>query len=242
LNDQLLLLKKLQVIDAKSREARLAATSLPQKLRPAKDDLARLQKMLDAERARLAETDTWRKEQEELIRSEDEAAKAAKAKLQQSKNARDFSAANREIDNKRRSVAEREQEVLKVMEAMEQTQKGLEAHEADVGALREQIEAEEAKINEQIQILEAEAVKESHGREEIIAGLPDSVVKRYETVSRSKGYAVVPVIDGTCQGCHMSLPPQLANIIARLESIESCSQCQRLLYRPDLMEGFSDDD
>ena len=60
--------------------------------------------------------------------------------------------------------------------------------------------------------------------------------KTYDTLSAKRGYAVAPVIKGVCQGCHMALPPQLNNILARMESIETCPRCGRLVYRKDMVE------
>jgi predicted nucleic acid-binding Zn-ribbon protein len=34
----------------------------------------------------------------------------------------------------------------------------------------------------------------------------------------------------------MALPPQLNNILARMESIEMCPRCGRLVYRKELLE------
>ncbi len=61
MRDQLLNLLELQTCDVKVRELETAATQLPAKLDPLRRDLAKLQGMIDAERAKLAETETWRK-------------------------------------------------------------------------------------------------------------------------------------------------------------------------------------
>ena len=39
-----------------------------------------------------------------------------------------------------------------------------------------------------------------------------------------------------CQGCHMALPPQLANMLARMQTIQTCPRCTRLIYRKELLE------
>ncbi len=41
---------------------------------------------------------------------------------------------------------------------------------------------------------------------------------------------------GSCSGCHMAIPPQLSNIVARGDSLENCPQCQRLLYREAMLD------
>ena len=61
-------------------------------------------------------------------------------------------------------------------------------------------------------------------------------LKTYDSLVGKKGYAVAPVVKGVCQGCHMTLPPQLNNILARMESIETCPRCARLVYRKELLE------
>ena len=235
MKEQLLLLKELQKIDLKVQEVRQAITALPEKLVPAKSDLAKLEALLQHERNHVAETEAWRKEQEELITREEEAVKAAKSKLQASKNARDYAAASRELEHKRKSISEREDEVLKVVEAMEQTRKALEAREKDVGELRDRVNAEEAQINVTIAELEKQASEAANGRDEIIAKLPAELMGRYEAVLKRRGVAMVPVVSGICQGCHMSLPPQLNNQLARFESLENCPTCQRLIYRAELL-------
>ena len=51
-----------------------------------------------------------------------------------------------------------------------------------------------------------------------------------------RGYAVASVVKGVCRGCHMTIPPQLNNVLARFDSVESCPRCQRLLYRAEIMD------
>ncbi len=235
MKDQLLLLVDLQKIDAKIHELEAAMRALPEKLRPAKQDLARLEVMLDQERAQIAETEKWKTEQEELVSREEEDCKHAKVKLQAAKNTRDFAAASREVDNKRRSITEREDEILKVIEALETTHATMESHEKDVGELRSQVEAEEAQIAEKVAVIEVDAKAAGAGRSDITSKVTPRIMKRYERMLRSRGIAVVPVVDGICQGCHMSLPPQLANILARFDSVEACPSCKRLIYRVELL-------
>jgi hypothetical protein len=55
--------------------------------------------------------------------------------------------------------------------------------------------------------------------------------------SRRGGLAVVEIRGGTCQGCHMNIPPQLFNLIQRNEQVIPCPNCQRILHwRPERAE------
>lgn len=237
---QLLLLQELQAVDARIQELTQSMRALPEKLAPAKNDLARLETIVEGEKVRLAETEAWRAEQEDLISREEEAVRAAKAKLQGAKTNRDYTAASREVDNKRRAISEREEEVLKVIDAIESTRSQIAAHEADINTLRGHIAEREAELQSQVVALEQEAKSHLAQREEVAAKVEKNLLRRYDHVARSRGIAVAPVKEGACQGCHMSLPPQLNNILARFETIESCPSCQRLLYRIELLEEDSE--
>ena len=233
MKEQLRLLQQLQDIDTQTKEIRKTIEQVPAQLAPAKQDLEKLAGMLAIERQQLADTETWRAEQEEIVNREEEALKNAKAKLQEAKNARDFGAASREIDNKKRSIHDREQEILKVYEALEVGRAKLATHEEDVAKLRAHVESEEAQFADSLKELEEKAAAAAAGREEVEAAIDKSLLKRYNTVMHRRGTAVCPVKDGVCQGCHMSLAPQLAIQVARGESIQSCRQCNRLLFVPE---------
>jgi len=236
LREQLLSLLQLQTLDVKVRELEAAAKQLPAKLDPLRRDLAKLQGMLDAERTKLGETETWRKGQQEMIDRDRDSLKAAQAKLQQSKNSKEFGAASREVENKRKSITDRETELKKVTEQVSQSTAQFVARDADVQKLRDELASSEAAMADQVNALNSQLTEARTARDGARNGVDKSWLKTYDSLSAKRGYAVAPVIKGTCQGCHMALPPQLNNILARMESIETCPRCGRLVYRKELIE------
>lgn len=236
MREQLLSLLQLQTLDVKVRELEAAAKQLPAKLDPLRRDLAKLQGMLDAERAKLGETETWRKSQQEMIDRDREQLKSAQAKLQQSKNSKEFGAASREVENKRKSIGDRETELKKVTETVSQSTTQLSARDADVQKLRDELAASEAAMADQVTDLQNQLAEAKTARDAARNGVDKTWLKTYDSLAAKRGYAVAPVIKGTCQGCHMALPPQLNNILARMESIETCPRCGRLVYRKEFLE------
>ena len=236
MREQLVSLLQLQQSDVKVRELETAAHQLPAKLDPLRRDLAKLQTMLDAERAKLAETDAWRKQQQELIEREREALKAAQSKLQAVKNSKEFGAASREVENKRKSISDRESELKKVIEASSASTTQLAARDQDVEGVRTELANSEAAQADQLAALQSELAEATVTRDAARAGVDVKWLKIYDSLAAKKGYAVAPVIKGVCQGCHMALPPQLNNVLARMESIETCPRCGRLVYRKELLE------
>ena len=236
MREQLVLLLQLQQSDVKVRELETAATQLPARLDPLRRDLAKLQGMLDVELSKLNETNAWRKSQQEMIDREREALKLAQSKFQASKNTKEFNAASREVENKRKAIADREVELKKVNEAAAQSAAQLEARGKDVEALRTELANSEAAMAGQLDGLKAQLADAVAVRDAARVQVEQQWIKIYDTLAAKRGYAVAPVVKGVCQGCHMALPPQLSNVLARMESIQTCPRCGRLIYRKDMLE------
>jgi uncharacterized protein len=238
---QLVFLLQLQQSDVKVRELETAVNQLPSKLDPLRRDLAKLTGMLDAEKAKLAETDSWRKTQQEQIDRERDALKAAQSKLQQSKNSKEFGAASREVENKRKSISDREVELRKVSDASATSTVSLSSRTGDVDGLRSELANSEAAQADQVAALQAQLAEARAIRDAARAQVEKQWLKTYDALTTKRGYAVAPVVKGVCQGCHMTLPPQLNNILARMESIETCPRCARLVYRKELLDPRPDE-
>ncbi len=234
--EQLVHLLQLQTSDVKVRELEQAATQLPAKLDPLRRDLAKLQTMLDGERAKLSETETWRKNQQDLLDREREALKLAQSKLQQTKNTKEYSAATREVENKRKSISDRETELKKVAETASTSTTQLTTRDKDVESVRKELTDSEAAQADQLADIHAKLAAAKTERDAARAQVDKQWLKTYDSLVGKKGYAVAPVVKGVCQGCHMTLPPQLNNILARMESIETCPRCARLVYRKELLD------
>jgi predicted nucleic acid-binding Zn-ribbon protein len=60
--------------------------------------------------------------------------------------------------------------------------------------------------------------------------LPPVVRGRYRRLLGSRGRFVVPVINGTCFGCFVSIPTAVASVAERNEGLRHCDNCGRFLY------------
>ncbi|MBI4410642.1 MAG: hypothetical protein HY561_13090 [Gemmatimonadetes bacterium] len=76
-----------------------------------------------------------------------------------------------------------------------------------------------------------EAVQElDHKIAEMEAQLTPAIRNRYARIASGRGRAVVPVIQGICYGCFVSIPTALATDSARNDQIRHCDHCGRFLY------------
>mgnify|MGYP001217061023 CR=1 FL=1 len=93
------------------------------------------------------------------------------------------------------------------------------------------IEAEEARIRAEIaeNQLRIEALRKE--RENMVVGIDIPTLTRFEKIVNSKnGIGIVQVINDSCDGCHMRIPPQMIGRVKRSQELVTCLHCSRILY------------
>jgi len=68
---------------------------------------------------------------------------------------------------------------------------------------------------------------------EMEEGLDPRVRTRYQRLAGRRTRAVVPVINGTCYGCFVSIPTAVVSGADRNEDLRNCDSCGRFLYLID---------
>jgi predicted nucleic acid-binding Zn-ribbon protein len=230
LKEQLKLLENLQQVDARLHETQEALTSLPAKLQSLKDDVKRVATLLESERGRLAEVQAYKAEIERTMKADQEQLSKAKSKLAQVRTSKEYMATQREVEATRKSTGEREEELLKLMEAIESFQQSIKVHEEELQALEAHVAEEETETVQKVHELEQRLAAEEAERDEMAATIRKDVLRKYNAIRRRRDSAVVPARHGVCMGCNMALPPQLFNILQRGTTIEYCPSCQRIVY------------
>ena len=236
MRDQLRRLEELQQHDARIQELENALKAIPAKLATTQADLARVEAMLNSERSALGETERYYAEQKGLLGDDEQQVSSAKHKLSQAKNSKEYMAAQREIEQRRESVAGREGEISKLVEAVDAKKKLLADRAADVQTLKDSIQKDSDAARARMAELEGKIAVLRGERDALAAGVKPEMLKRYSTIRMRRGLAVVSVRNGTCQGCNMNIPPQLYNTLQRGQTIETCPSCHRIIYWEDLMK------
>ena len=240
MRDQLKQLEELQTHDAKIQELEQSLKAIPAKLAATESDLTRVEGLLTSEGASLKETERYYAEQKGLVTDDEVQVAGAKHKLTQAKNSKEYMAAQREIEQRRESMASREVEIGKLVEAVEAKKKLLADRAADVQALRDSIAKDAEVAKARMAEIEAKITELRVDRDKLAKTVKPDVLKRYGAIRMRRGLAVVAVKDGTCQGCNMNIPPQLYNVLQRGVSIETCPSCSRIIYWDDIMKDPAD--
>lgn len=79
----------------------------------------------------------------------------------------------------------------------------------------------------------AEAASVLHTKvSELVAGLPEPVGRRYRRIADHLDRVVVPVVDGTCYGCFVSVATATTGETDPNATLQTCEHCGRFLYFP----------
>jgi predicted nucleic acid-binding Zn-ribbon protein len=227
------LLETLQKVDLELQETEQSLAALPQKLQALRDNLTKVVSLLDGERQRFEEAVGYRSQLETNARVAQDELTKAKTRLQQVRNSKEYMAAQREFDTNRKVTGERESEIGKLAEAIEQFKQSIDAKESELATLREHVAEEEKATSEKLERLRGQALQQRIDRDVMSEKVAPAVLRKYQQIRRQRGLAVVEARSGVCSGCHMQLPPQLFNILHRGNSIELCPNCQRIVYFPE---------
>jgi predicted nucleic acid-binding Zn-ribbon protein len=165
----------------------------------------------------------------------EEKMKDRRMRLQRIRSEKELQATQREIETIKERIGQLEEEELAILEEAEAFNAKVAAAEDNLRRGQEALEAERAQLEAKgAQSVQA-ASRDEQLRTELAASIDGGLMRRYERIfARRGGTAVVAVREGTCQGCHMHVPPQLYNQILKGEEVFACPSCQRLLFiKPD---------
>jgi predicted nucleic acid-binding Zn-ribbon protein len=228
--DQIRALEELAAMDAevKALEEKLAEERGV--LESLKESLKKLDERLQADRATVGAADKQRNELHIDIRTMTQQIEHSREKLNRSRTERESQAAQRELEELRKLVRDREDEIQRIDGDTASVRTQLEATEAEHKQVSEELAAKEGDIRAKVAQLESDRQEKGGGRDGIVKRIPPQVYRRYEMIRGRRGTAIAQTSDGTCNRCNMALPPQLYHRLRREPILEQCPSCNRIIY------------
>ncbi|MDQ4084520.1 MAG: C4-type zinc ribbon domain-containing protein [Actinomycetota bacterium] len=139
-----------------------------------------------------------------------------------------------EIETLERRISDLEDAELDVMERLETAQAQLDQLQASIGEYDEGLRELEKRRDAATSEIDAEVREAESERGQIVAGLPDDLLKLYERLRGSHGgVGAAALVQRRCQGCRLELnAADLREIAAAPEDeVLRCEECQRILVR-----------
>jgi len=228
---QIELLVRLQSLEQEISQLERREQQLPMDLNGLEEELGSLGQRIRDRQARLEELQRQHLRQEDDLQMLQQHLRRAAEKLDAAKNEREYRAAKRELEELEQDRARQEEGLLELAEELDE----LRAHQREDQQRQEALQGELAeckqRLAEELGELRENLKRLRWERDQLRGEVDPSLLRRfYLILERRQGRAVVPVRDGSCSGCYMHLPPQLANEVQRSASLVTCPHCSRVLY------------
>jgi len=125
---------------------------------------------------------------------------------------------------------DREEEIERLNSAVDSARKSIETTETKLRGIVAQVEGTSEGTTRELGDLEAQRAARIKQREGVVKKLPTMLLRRYESVRTKRPYAIAATHDGTCLGCHLTIPPMMFQKMLRQSEFEQCPHCRRILY------------
>lgn len=235
--DKLKALEELQRIDLKIRDLAAQAQQHPQRLKQIEGERTAAKAVLDGLRGKLAENERSRRQNQELLGVEKDKVKKWESRLAELKTPREYAALARELEIAKKTNLTAEAELNRLAAEYEDVKKQATAAEGVLAEKDAVLSREGAEIQALLAAIQAQVTAMDSDRAAATAACDKALLKRYERIRGQRaGVAVVGVIAGTCLGCRMRLPPQLANNLRTGTEIMACPSCNRFMFNADPVE------
>ncbi len=192
-----------------------------------KAEAGRLEGLRDEAKHIEAERKKWE------IDAESKRAQIAKyrTQLSQIKSNTEYQALLKEIAKVEQEIDEIETHELEVMEKGDQLQPSVKTEQVTLKEITAKVEVERADLQKRIAIIDQELEQVVAERQQLVQEIDPGALNRYERLMRSKSdFAIVPIRNGNCGGCHLNIPPQLVHNAKHGTELTSCDYCGRILY------------
>jgi predicted nucleic acid-binding Zn-ribbon protein len=228
--DQIRALEKLAQIDAELKDLQDQLAQERATLDGLKSGIAKLDEKLATDRGSVAAMDKTRGELIQDVRNMAQQLDHSRDKLARSRTERESNAAQRELEELRKLLRDREEEIGKLTADADAARQQIELTEAEHKKLADELAAREGEISSKLGEVEVKAQSKKVERDAASKVLPPALYRRYDMIRSKRGTAIAQTSDGTCKACHMSLPPQVFHRLRREPVLEQCPSCNRIIY------------
>jgi uncharacterized protein len=178
-------------------------------------------------------------EQELHMKELNEAESVCKKKLDAVTNQKEYKALSTELEAIQAKQQDQEVTLLTAWNAVEQAEKIYMQKEQEIQEEKATLKSQHDQLLQQIEDLEKKLDTQQHEREKKIALVHPEWLEKYAAMRSRVANPVVPMLNGMCSGCFLSLPPQIMADLRHKKMLQ-CNQCYRFLYIPETQEMESE--
>jgi uncharacterized protein len=228
---QIKLLHDLQQIDQKIMDVERFRQSAPTEIEKRTTQIEQHRQMITDKEAALKEAKQKRREKETELEQHEAHITKNQQRMFAVKSNEELHAIQKENTRQKEMVEELEDQILQVMDEIESAELAVKKAKERFAEIEKGLLGETAELQAKLDKVNADLEKMSAAREKFVPKIEPTFLTRYTKLRRTTGgVAVVRVVQRTCQGCRMNVPPQIYNLVIRNEDIITCPQCYRILF------------
>jgi predicted nucleic acid-binding Zn-ribbon protein len=222
----------LQTIEEEIDIIRTDAQVFPDQLEKAQKDFDAKETKLNEMQTRIAALTAEHADLEKTLELEEQRLHKSRKKLKEITKPYEFQALKKEIDSTEKSNGDLETQILQKTEDIERAKKELELIQTSYDQSLEKLNAVKEEVTSKMGEFDGQLETKESTVKDLEKACDTRLLSQYRMI-RDRKYqdAIVPVIDGACQGCFMNIPPQMANLMMQSPNkVERCPNCQRLIF------------
>jgi predicted nucleic acid-binding Zn-ribbon protein len=145
------------------------------------------------------------------------------------KNPKELVNLENELKSLRSRISGQEDELLGLMSQVEEMEAKVKTNTEELKHLKQEWQQKQETLKLRKTEIEAELVELSQARDELVQQITLEALGLYEQIRLTKEQAIAKVVQGRCQGCHITLPTSQWQK-ARAGDLIQCNSCNRILY------------
>jgi predicted nucleic acid-binding Zn-ribbon protein len=231
LREQLTLLIELQKTESAAGRLVARKKDLPDRINSLEEEFKAFCAEMDAEHGRLEDLRKCRREKDGQLQAGQDTLKRTRERLYEVKTNKEYQSMLKEIETFETKNSKMEDEIITLLDELERLEAVLEKRDSQLETHRLRFEGEKKTLEKELNSLAGELTVCLRKTDDLKKNIPADILRKYEQIKGvGKGLAVVSVWKEVCDGCHMSIPPQLYNELQKSTDLITCPNCNRIIY------------
>jgi predicted nucleic acid-binding Zn-ribbon protein len=230
-NEKLNILLEIQSVDIRLNEIKEEKRRIPVGMEKLEKDFNLLKTTTERDQTTLKELKGYMKKTENELEETEIKLKKSMLRLNDVKSNKEYQAILKEIEEIKEINSEKEEKVIRWMEDIEIQEKECAESNLKWEKYEKEYKKKENEFINKKKELDQEEQQLNDERIKLYDKVDKDLLKKYNRLRLNlKNEVVVPVRDSVCYGCHLGIPPQQYNDLIRTNSIQSCPNCNRIVY------------
>jgi predicted nucleic acid-binding Zn-ribbon protein len=226
-------LRELHALDVKVLRLQARRDGIPAALCRLDEETQRVTNILKEAERKLTQNRSTTDRFDLEIRTIEAAIKKLEEQLGKASSNKEYNTFLSEIASKKADMSRLEDQALAALTSIDELVDEHRTAKQELHKARQLREREAATVEAAMDEVDRELAAMQTQRPALAEQVDPGLLSQYERIVAKRGEtALVPVIDGACQGCFMRVTSEVANALVRAQDVILCKTCSRILYLP----------